>query len=259
MKRTLLFLFALLQLGLSFGQQMCERDSSILMTGALLSPAPYTDSLPNYNLATAYIGQPYSQSVTVNVPTTFSGFPIDSVTVPITGAVSNLPAGIGYSCDPPNCRFLPGSLGCILISGTPDNTNPVPDTADLGITATVYAFGIPIAVEFPGTLAPGAHFYLLVSEASSTNDVRHPDLSKFRNLPNPAADVTRIEVIARENADYQFEVYDLMGQRVHHSAVSLNEGPNTFEFHTTTLPNGVYVIALGNKAGTSVSRLVVQH
>ena len=70
--------------------QDCQVDSSLLQTGGLLSPTPYSDQNPQYNLAVACIGSPYNQSVTVNVPSTFSGFPIDSVGIAAAGASNRM-------------------------------------------------------------------------------------------------------------------------------------------------------------------------
>ena len=116
-KTLLLFFFAAFLLNAGQAQN-CVRDSSLLITGALLSPAPYTPDSPFYNLRPACLGQPYNQSVTVFVPAQFSGFNIDSVAVALTGAISNLPTGVTYVCDPPSCRFRPQTLGCIRLTGT---------------------------------------------------------------------------------------------------------------------------------------------
>lgn len=80
MKKVLPVLFAMILASVSFAQN-CVRDSSILQTGALLSP-PYWDTLnKRYALADACINNPYNQSITVNVPLAFQNIPLSSVTI----------------------------------------------------------------------------------------------------------------------------------------------------------------------------------
>ena len=256
MKKTLLLLFLSLSAAGAFAQS-CVRDSNLLQTGGLLSPAPYTPDSPFYNLAPACITLPYNQSVTINVPGSFSGFPIDSVGIPIAGAVSNLPAGISYSCDPPNCIFKPLTLGCILLHGTVSASN-MPDTVDLGITAIVYTALIDLPVTFPGQVAPGSHYYLPVRTAAncmSGTGETGAQLASVRNFPNPFTCQTTIEVQARSGGDYLFEVYDLPGRRIYTEKVQIVEGKNTFTFDAGDLQPGTYYYTLGNREG-KVTRLL---
>ena len=155
MIKTLPLLCALLcAISISAQAPLCVRDSVIVGTDSLLWPLPYTDAAPNFNLNEACIDHPYNQSVTVNVPTEYTGFPISTVSIATTGAISNLPIGVTYACNPPNCVFAAGSLGCIVLFGTPTIANVAPNTLDLSITATVtLPFG-GIPVMFPGQIAP---------------------------------------------------------------------------------------------------------
>lgn len=241
------------------GAQDCVVDSSVIQTGALLSPAPYSDQAPDYNLAEACIGEPYNQSITVNVPTTFSGFPIDSVGIATTGAIGNYPTGMTYLCEPPTCTFYPGSLGCILLYGTPA-ASVTPGTFDLTITATVFTQLIDLPVSFPGQTAPGSHYYLIVNEtgecASAASDPNSP-VASLKNTPNPFAAQTWIEVESRADGLFQFEVFDLLGQRVYAENVRLVQGANRFTFDAGDLAAGSYFYAIGNREGRTTKMLVV--
>ena len=266
MKKALLlpFLFALLTPFFSTAQ-LCTRDSNILQTGGLLSPAPYAPDSPYYNLKPACINEMYNQSVTVFVPDSFNyqgliKVKINSVSIPTTGAIGNYPAGMTYSCDPPNCVFQPLTLGCILLNGTPASSN-TPDTFDLQITANVSTIIGTYPVKFPGDAAPGNHYYLLLKEmgaclSSGLSDVGSP-FSDMRALPNPVSQQTTIEVLSTQSGDFQFEVFDLLGQRVHARTVTLFEGANQFTYDASQLPAGTYVYSLGNTlSGKSQRRLV---
>ncbi len=259
MKKALL-LFVLLSTAGAVMAQDCDVDSTVLQTGALLSPAPYSDQNPVYNLAKACIGEPYSQSITVNVPTSFSGFPIDSVGIATTGAIGNFPAGMTYSCTPPSCTFYPGSLGCILLYGTPNASNTAPDTLDLTITATVYTSLIDIPVSFPGQAAPGSHYYLILGPNGSCNsaasDLNSP-VAGLKNAPNPFSAQTFIEVESRTEGMFQFEVFDVLGQRLYAEDVRLFEGPNRFTFDAGDLASGSYFYSIGNREGKTTKMFVV--
>jgi hypothetical protein len=261
MKKTLPFLCALIcALPLSAQVPTCVRDSSIIATGALLAPAPYTDDKPDFNLADACIGQFYTQSVTVNVPTTFQGIPITTVSLATTGAVSNLPVGITYACDPPSCVFAAGSLGCIVLYGTPTSANVAPDTLDLGITATVNTPFGGLPVEFPGQLAPGSHYYLRLYETgqcmSGTFDAGG-QIAKLGNAPNPFNGQTTIVAESLVAGTFQFEVFNLLGQKVHSRNLRLENGRNEFNFDAGQLQKGVYIYTLSNREGRAVRQMII--
>lgn len=259
MKKALLLFFSLCTATFVFSQD-CQVDSSLLQSGGLLSPIPYSDQNPQYNLAVACVGSSYTESVTVNVPATFSGFPIDSVGIAASGAIGNLPAGLQYSCEPPNCVFYPGTLGCILMYGTPSAANAAPDTLDLTITATVFTPLIDIPIGFPGQAAPGNHYYLILNEAgncaTNASDLNSP-VSSLKSVPNPFSTQTYIEVESRNGGMFQFEVFDLLGQRVYREDIRLVEGSNRFTFEAGDLANGTYFYTVGNREGKTTKMFVV--
>ncbi|MBK9336353.1 MAG: T9SS type A sorting domain-containing protein [Lewinellaceae bacterium] len=242
--------------------QACVRDSSLLLSGDLLSPAPYSPDSPFYNLKTACIAEVYSQSVTVFVPDSFDyqgviKVKILSVTLP-PNAVSNMPTGMAYSCDPPNCTFQPMSLGCIQLQGTPSAQN-MPDTFDLGITANVTTILGTFPIVFPGDAAPGNHYYLLLKEqgqcVSASSDPGSP-FGSVRAMPNPVTGQTTIEVQSIQSGVFLFEVFDLFGKQMHNEKVQLYEGENRFSFDAGNLPAGTYLYTVGDANGKSVRRLV---
>lgn len=256
MKKTLLLLLCLLNGMLCVSAQVCMRDSSIYQTDTLLSPETWTPENMAYNLNVACIGQPYEQSVTFNVPSTYQNLPLSSVSIAQTGAISNLPAGITYSCDPPNCTFAANTLGCILLYGTPTAANPAPDTSDLGILVSVnFQFG-SLPLEFP---LGDQHYYLILQTAacpsSGTNDL-NGQIASVRNVPNPFTAMTQIEVGSYQAGDFSFDVYDLLGQRVYADQIRLEAGLNKFSFDAGYLANGSYFYTISNAEG-KVSRLMV--
>jgi Secretion system C-terminal sorting domain len=244
----------------------CVRDSSILKKPdtELLAPAPYTPESPVFNLNVACISTAYSQSVTVRVPESFttSGItlPLTNASIATTGAVTNLPKGLSYVCDPPNCVFLAKTLGCILISGTPTAEN-APGTFDLGINAKVQTALAPIDITFPGTLAPGSHYYLILRSlancTSGTNNLSDR-VASVRNMPNPFTGRTTIEVEAITGGDYVFSVFDLLGRTIEQRQLRLDTGNNRFDFEASKLPRGAYRYAISNAEGVVTRMMIVE-
>ena len=154
-----------------------------------LYPLPF-DSLvsPNGGInKSACIGKPYQFVFTVKVPETFlySGFniPLDSITIAKTGAVENLPVGITYACNPPNCVFKKNSLGCAVLTGTADASNLVRNY-ELFITGRVFSFLLASAgleyyeVKFPGPLFIGKYTLpLLAANNAKCTSAAANDLS----------------------------------------------------------------------------------
>ncbi len=271
MKKTLLFLLPLFcVVALQAQTPQCMRDSSVLQDPAVfVSPPTYNDTAANpvYALAVACIGQPYAQSITVEVPTTFtqSGFTImiNNVTAATTGAVTGLPTGITYSCDPPNCIFNANTLGCILLYGTPTDPAQAPDTTELKINVTLNGtiFGQPasIPLEVPKDIAPNHHYYMILNTMANGSSAVYDlnsQVSGLKNVPNPFTNQTSIEVQSRVAGTFRFEVFDLLGQHVYDDKIRLEEGANQFTFDAGNLANGTYYFSIGNADG-KVTRMMV--
>jgi hypothetical protein len=266
MKKTvLLFLMACVATVSSLSAQApCVRDSSLLTNDTVfISPAPYTAANPVYRLNIACIGQPYSQSVTIKVPSTFvfQGITLGltSASIATTGAVSGLPTGIGYSCDPPNCVFNANTLGCILLSGTPTNAAQAPDTLDLSIKAKVNTSFGPLDITFPGPIAPGNYYLVLRTAAGCMSEAVEPGspFTAMQNTPNPFSGQTTFHVDSDVAGSFQFNVFDILGNRVHNQTVSLSAGANQFSFEAGTLPVGAYYYILGNRDGKVSGKMVI--
>lgn len=268
MKKTLL-LFCAVVLGGSFAiAQTCERDSSIYLTSTIVSPAPWSADSMFINTKRACPGEPYAQSVTFNVPesATIPGVPIpimiNSIAIATTGAITGLPPGIGYSCDPPNCVFNKLTLGCLLLSGTVGNTVIPGDSTELKITVMINSpqFGFPVPIEFPGQIAPGQKYFIKYNAAgecvSGTLDPSG-QIAAIKNVPNPFTDQTYIKVESTVSGKFQFDVFDVLGQRVYSEKINLLAGSNEFTFEAGDLANGTYYYSIGNAAGKATRMMVI--
>ncbi|MBV6439847.1 MAG: T9SS C-terminal target domain-containing protein [Haliscomenobacteraceae bacterium CHB4] len=259
MKKTVLLL-CVVAWAATMNAQNCMRDSSLLMSGALVSPWYWSPDSPFIFTKTACINEPYTQSFTFNVPDTLAlpnlpAIPITNISIATAGAITGLPAGLTYLCDPPNCVFAKNTLGCVLVYGTP--TGPA-DTADLSILVNIPPFPFPL--NFPSVINASFHYYLVVKpqgECVSGADDLSGQISSVKNTPNPFSDQTMIQVESNVSGDFRFEVFDLTGQMIHSQSINVLAGSNQFTFEAGDLPNGAYFFTFGNADGRVARKMVI--
>jgi hypothetical protein len=264
MKKGILFILAIFTLTFA-NAQSCERDSSVLVSGELVAPEPFNPTNnPIIGTAPACINEPYAQSVTLNVQDMFtlSGFtaPLDSITMSATGAITGLPVGVSYVCDPPNCHFKKLTLGCILIKGTPTSAN-TPGNFELGISLKAFSPILPAAIDlnFPGQIAPSDKFIIVVKPtgqcAVSAKDL-NGKIASVKNTPNPFNGLTEIQIESLTSGDFTFQVFDILGKHVYSDNIRLIEGSNQFTFDGGDLASGSYYYSISNSDG-KVSKMMV--
>lgn len=129
--------------------------------GQIILPLPYIDTLPGSGIEdTAFVGVAFETALHVLCPSTYvyNGVPfsVNNISMATTGGISNMPAGITYACNPPNCVFTPNNPGCISIYGT------APPSAvgvfDLVLNVAIGTPFGPLPFSFPGALVPGNYF-----------------------------------------------------------------------------------------------------
>jgi len=265
MKKTVLLLCIIAWAATQNAQaQNCVRDSSVLLYDTVFfAPAPYTVDHPVYGLAPACIGQVYAQSISIEVPPVFViadiTLSLTNVSIATSGAISGLPSGITYLCDPPNCVFNANTLGCILLYGTPNNPAQAPDTTDLVIEATISTSVGPFPSFFPDAITPGSNYYFVLAQAGNcivgAYDLNN-QISSVKNSPNPFSDATNISLVSKVTAEFNFEVFDVLGRNLYAQTVNFVEGENKFTFEAGNLPNGSYYYLISN-AESKVSRLMM--
>jgi hypothetical protein len=242
---------------------VCTPDQRYKDSTSVVYPTPFDATLnPKGGIdRPACLGIPYSFVFTLRVPDTFAtnalGIPLrlrmDSASIGTTGAISGLPAGITYACNPPNCIFKPKTLGCVVLRGT--TTAPIAVyKLSFKLKAFIELFPGGYEINYPdASIAPGEYNLRVVAatdaacRSSSTFDVT--EIASMKAAPNPANLATTINIEAVESGDYRFEVTNLVGQSVFNTPLSMQRGLNSFELDTSELPNGIYMYTLskGNK------------
>lgn len=211
--------FALLILahGIYAQGQACTPDSLYRDSTAGVYPPPVSEMNPNGGIDTfACIGQPFEFVFTVIIPDTFSfnGLTLTLISASIApeGAVSGLPSGIDYECNPPNCIFPADSMGCIVLTGTPDMSN-VPGDFEPVITMTINTNIFPITTSFPGSIFPGKYILELRNaqcDLASDETFREPEA--WVSFPNPVIDHWNLAFFADHDDRHRLVISDISGR-----------------------------------------------
>ena len=267
MKQTLLLcLFTICSFPL-FSQCIPDelyRDSAF----GVYPPPMNMDNMDQPNVGiyeSACINSGYEFVLTFKIPDNFSGISLDSIVIQENGAVINLPVGLDYACNPPNCVFTPeDTIACLVLLGTATDINDIGDH-DLMIDTKIYTSLAAQDITFPNANIPGAmgNYFLTVHEEgnmectiASTDDYISKNL-RVTNSPNPFGTSTTIEVYSDINERLDFRVFDLLGNVVHYRKVHILEGENNFAFDGTHLANGIYTFSLSNNQGVITRKIVV--
>ena len=230
-------------------------------------PLPYDATLnPKGGIdKPACIGKPYEYVLTIKVSDTIkvlgANLRLDSVKLATSGAVAGLPAGITYACNPPNCSFPKKTMGCAVLKGT---TTAAAGSYDLVITATAYVelFGAQ-PVTFPGAISAGKYTLAVVAannSACTTSSIFGVDeVATMSSAPNPASLSTTISIESAQTGVYNFSVYNVMGQSVFSTPLSIQAGTNSLKLSTEDFPNGVYIYRLSKDNKQLSSKLIISN
>lgn len=192
-------------------------------------------------LSPAFINQLYSQVATILPPSVY--ITEDSVEIELHSVhlmeVANLPEGITWQSNTEDSVFMAGEYYCILMEGTPDSAGEYA----LRIVVDVYIlfFGIPVKV---ATAVDSTSLTLIVVDNTGINDDKEASFHAGHNIPNPFKSETRIGYYADKAGPATFEVYSLVGERVHSEQIHAGEGENLIVFDGRRLSAGTYFYIL---------------
>lgn len=271
----ILVLFSLVPLALDAQTPACTPDLVRFRDSASgVYPRPYQDTVPwgGINKA-ACIGKPYEFVFTLKIGDTITvkflgsnvAIPLDSGTIATTGAVTGLPTGIDYACNPPNCVFKKSTIGCLVLRGTAAATNAVKGYKPV-ISGKFYSSYLalvgsnPYPVTFPGDLFPGDYTLNLYAANDSRCAVATKDLTEVTGmvaLPNPANGKTTIHIESTVSDKFEFTITDLLGRQIQSRPLSIQAGLNTLDVDLTGFANGVYIYNLTKGSRVMSNKLIV--
>ena len=278
MKQGLLLLITIIFISLNLqAQEMvpCQPDTTLLSDTVLIWPLPFEPEVnPEGGITdTACLNTAYETIFSLRMPDSLVILSVEAavsrVEFSTTGAITGLPEGISYACNPPNCVFDAGVTGCLVLSGTPTNAENVGENPLVFEGRIFLETGFNQLVQFPDNsgLLPESfmgQYVLNVKEEgsencaviSSTDNYISQNLA-LNNAPNPFSAFTHIRVGSQIDEQLEFSVRDFMGRVVHSQVVNIVSGDNTLYFNGSELPQGIYVYTLANEKGKVSSKMII--
>lgn len=264
-KYILLFICSVVSFNLM--SQTCAADIDLLSEPPGIFPKPYFEDTQVGGIRVeAQIGCPYE--FVFHVVSGIGGAPIChfdiDFSVSLTDAFLNLPNGLEYTCNPPDCIFEDPNVGCIVLHGIPDDTVGVYDVKLL-ITAILLNGQLVLEDTIPGMLTnDGNYFLTLVDEPDDPTDCIVGIVEYNNNFtfdvtisPNPAYDFASITIESEIRDELEFVLLDLTGKIIQERVFQVDQGTNTFEVDFNDIPNGIYLYAIRNELGVLSNRIVV--
>jgi hypothetical protein len=258
MKKILLAL-AFVSVTLANGFAQCTPDPSYTTAGI------YPDTATG--LADAYTGMPYSEVITVVVPTdTLVDNPIvpgTDITVDIVhiimDSVNGLPNNFTYDCNPTNCEFPGGGNGCIVMYSTSD-----PVAGDIGVyplkiytttNVTVPPFTIPASQVDTIT-----SYYIEILDGSSLGLNRYNSASMVVSdvAPNPVTGISRLQVLSGVATSGKLVITNLIGEVVKSKEMRLNKGVTDFMINGSDFEAGIYLVTVASENKTVTKKIAIK-
>lgn len=251
---SVIFLFATI-----FANAQCTPDSQFT------EPGIYPDTATG--LSEAYVGQSYSENVTVIVPVDtavdiapFGSIVADFLSIELTN-VTGLPPNFSYVCDPPDCIFPGGTTKCAEVYST---TNPtVSDIGFYPITFECIAHlqaTILTVINVDCTYVESGYSLEITDNMTSVVSQFNSQTFELRNpKPNPVTKNAQIQFVVGKSVDIVFSIYNLLGKEVYSRNIKANRGLNKVDINTSSYPDGVYLYSLNNKNAVLTKRMVVKN
>ena len=243
---SLLFVVSALFLSISISYAQCEPDT--VTCKDTLQPGEFC---PRF-LPDGYLGQPYSEVITILPPGQFTHPDFGTVDILkiIVTDVKNMPPGIGYEANAP--EFFPDTAYCVLLSGTPDTAG----VYDLGITVTAYVdLGPPLGTIMIEDITDDTSVSITIHAGSGLDDAVWEEQFVICG-PNPFNNTTMISMRSSGIDDVELLVYNLLGAVVYREQMRASSGINRFQFNGQELRHGTYIYHVSTKDKVYTNRLL---
>lgn len=210
------------------------------------------ETLPN-----GIIDEVYSQEFTIIPPAEYiidsaSGAAIDLHHITLK-SIDNIPSGIGWETNSVDSIFVVGTYYCVLLEGTPTEKGNFP----LKIVVDVFIPGLfgspPIYV---ATVTDSTSLFIQVTDPEGMSDYLSPNMSRLSCSPNPFQDRVEVNFTQRDRGPVTFEVFNLLGERLHSESILTEAGENTIHYFGRDLDYGVYLFSIRDDRGVSTGRII---
>ncbi|MAW21665.1 MAG: hypothetical protein CMD16_04660 [Flavobacteriales bacterium] len=257
MKKILLSLT--FTVALVFANAQCTPDPQFTAAGI------YPDSATG--LSPAYVGQSYSEVITVITPldtnTIYNGTLIDVTVSTITlASLTGLPSNFTYACDPPSCSFPGGTTSCAVLTSTSNPTMADVGSYQLMMTTETDGMGTvgPVTIPLPTQTDVIDYYYLdIVDMVNSTiNQFDNTTFELKGVYPNPVTDQAKIQFVLGTSGLTILKVYNLLGKEIKSIIMDSNRGVNTININTSSYSDGMYLYSINNGTQVLTNRMVIK-
>lgn len=272
MSKKILVYLVLMQLSGLAGlkaQDICVPSETYADSSAGVYPLPYHELLfPDGGIDdTVCIGTPFDYTFTAVLEDSIKwmgfSFKLNSLEI-LPNGVLNLPAGLQYGCNPPNCLFVANSMGCLKIFGTATEENQ-PGSFDLMLRAKiVVANGLLTVIDtLPELLIPGSHYYLEVEPPAGnhcqTSSVEQSwTQSPVKLIYQPFSERLSIDLNQLITPWLEFEIIDMTG-KIWQSKQLHQPGHGPVQLDVSMLSQGLYYCRVRTPQGFSGLKFVVMN
>ncbi|HMW39481.1 MAG: T9SS type A sorting domain-containing protein [Saprospiraceae bacterium] len=235
--------------------QNCVPDSTYRDSSAGVYPRPVIPGGTGKGIdKKACINKPYEFVFTVTIPDTLTipGIPflinLNFAKIDTTGAISNLPKGITYACNPPNCTYPKKTLGCLILKGTPTSDN-LPGNYKPVIKLTIGSLLGNLQIDYPGVQFPGEYILELLDQNCliATKDI-HIVNDQF--YPNP----TEGWINSREDDISDLRLTDPLGR-----LISFQKSTTDSKFLLPeNLNDGFYLLSWKSRNKNYIQKILLQ-
>lgn len=246
----LFFITGLLIHSVCFGQ--CTPGDSISCPDYQSDGEICPETLPD-----VIVNQLYMEEVTIIAPPeyildTVSGSSITLHHLEIVD-ITNGPEGMTWDCNAEDDILMVGTYYCFLLEGTPT-------------TIGHYPIKIIIDVYIPGILgSPPLYIATLTDSTSLSMEViedpfgipeDNNSFNKVECLPNPFKTFFDLSFYSNERKKIDFELFNLLGKKVHTEEFITNTGENHFIYDGSDLPSGIYIYSISDEQQRFTKRII---
>lgn len=170
-------------------------------------------------------------------------------------AISNIPKGLTYQCNPVQgfsaCTFPGGSNGCLTISGKPDSNTYGKYFCVATLRAFVVIGGNATYFDSKDTL-----IFFVQSKNGNLGISQHSLKSNIQVYPIPMTEQLNVSMESLMTGPAVASIYSSTGQEMLSEKIVLSKGQNQFHLETQNLAKGYYILKVNSGNGELIRSLI---
>lgn len=248
-KNLLLLMFVVLIAGVTKLSAQCTPDPNVNSSGIVPDSAT--------NLPPAYVGVPYSTTLTAVVPldTTSGVMPATIEKICVTNFTQPNITDFSWTTNVTDDCFPGGEKNCLIMTANPQTSDIGIHSMQIMLKTSVKVGIVPTTITQKDTIK---YFQIVVHPAAgiSVGDARN--FFALSNVPNPFNQYTDVYFNAPKTEIYSISVYNLLGEAMLVDKINAIQGSNKYTLNAENLPDGIYIYKLTNGIDVFTERMVIQ-